>query len=711
MFQISSVTRKVKNPRSLGIAVIAMSAIIILAGCHFDFGGSKTYASFSDLTIPAGFEFATARAVTFNLTVTYNGDSGLKNYDGTVSIVTQDETGDSILGSGLIVNGTGSFSVAIPTSVTHVVIRPDKLILVGAEADLEPGTTSITKVLAPSSDKAVVTSAKDLFSSSAARAAISFGTTKTGFRTLATSFDSNGVPTGTGGLESARVAYKESFLTDIGLSFPEYQRVPTARPDYIKNGVLSSVVIKEDAEVAVTFLSEGAGYKNSLGYFVRKTGEALTKPSTSEIVIIFPNSSAAYSGGGLNGGDTIKLRNPIVSDTTNYATTKFTAGYTIHWVLVSDGYRSGTVSSDATRYYSVPELNPEYSGTASSSAHSALLFYTESPYSDYNSSTETTEDDAKLVLGFEDMGRKTGDEDFNDCLFVVTATPFKNIDTENLPKPKKDDPDTEITESFPAKVNGTMVYEDLWPSKGDYDFNDMAVEFRMQTIRTGKGYANKYKGDFVLTAAGANLKSGLGFVLPVKPEYIESVKYTAGQAYNGTVFVLNSRNFESHGSSYSVIPVIGSAVGLFGSNIVNTKMDQPTLSSIKINIEVTFTKNAVLASDITGKTPDIFLVSSEDRTKEIHVIGKTPTSKASGRFDTMDDASVLPGGPYYKDKSGAPWALMIPAPFSHTVEQTELPAGYLHFGDWVVSGGLKYTDWYDSSLSGYTDASKLYVAH
>lgn len=72
----------------------------------------------------------------------------------------------------------------------------------------------------------------------------------------------------------------------------------------------------------------------------------------------------------------------------------------------------------------------------------------------------------------------------------------------------------------------------------------MAVEFRMQTIRTGKGYANKYKGDFVLTAAGANLKSGLGFVLPVKPEYIESVKYTAGQAYNGTVFVLNSRNFE-----------------------------------------------------------------------------------------------------------------------------------------------------------------------
>jgi LruC domain-containing protein len=697
------------------LSAMILAAVVAFSGCQLQFG-EKIFTSFKDMSIPAGFDFSATREITFNLDVSYRGDSGIKLYTGTVSIVTQDDTGDSVLGSGLIVNGNGSFKVVVPTTVSRVEIRPDEMILVGAEAMINASTKVITAVLAPPADKAIASSAKGILSRDSSEA-IDFGKTKSGFMTLSKKYDSNGVPTEdaeSGGLEDHRVYYAESFTKNVGLSFPESQRIPVTRPEYIANGILSNVIVKEDAAVAITFLSEGAGYKNSLGYFVTKTGDPLVAPKIGDIVIIFPNSSAAYSGGGLYAGDTIKLRNPLEGE--NKGTYKFLAGTTIHWVLVQSGFVSGDVSNTAIRYYSDPELNPEYKGpgTNKDSAHSALLFYTDDPYDDFSSSTERTDDDSKLVLGIEDMARagskNAGDEDFNDCLFVVGATPFKNIDTSSLPKPTITPP-SDVIESFPAKTVGTMIYEDQWPSKGDYDFNDLKTEFRFHTTRTASGYAKTYRAEFTLTAAGANHKSSLGFVLPVDPANIASVTYS-GKAYNGSVFSLNAKKFETH-TGYSVIPVFGSATEQFGAGqtIVNTKMDKPTLASIAVQIDITFVDGKVLSSSITGTTPDMFLVASEDRSKEVHVIGKAPTSSAagSGFFNSFDDKSEPPL--YYKDKAGAPWALMILAPMSHMIEQAELPSGYLHFGNWVMSSGAQYADWYDSSKSGYAAADRLYVPH
>lgn len=699
---------------SIGSFAILIALITVLSGCHFQFGGTEAKKDFAEIKIPEGFTFATSREVEFNLDVTYRADGVVKNYNGTVSILAIDDAGEHGLGSGQITSGKGKFSVAIPSDVARVAIRPDTFIMVAGEADLTPTQTSLTAVLAPPSATRSISSAKELFSARMLSAP-DFGTLSSGFRLLTKTMDGNGLPVGKpeeGGFETARFEFKESFLADIGYSFPESEKIPEGdRKSYIEEGKLASVVIKEEAEVAITFISEGAGYKNSLGYYVRKTGDEAKAPEVSEIVLVFPNSSAAYSGGGLYGGDTIKLRNPV-EDSSNYATTVFDAGYSIHWVLIANGFTGKDVSTSARRYYSIPSLNEGGKGSDFDLSHSALLFYTSDPYSDFSSSTETTEDDAKLVLGFEDMGRKgypnAGDEDFNDCLFVVTATPFKNIDTEKLPVPKPIDPETyEVTDYFP-KTYGTIIYEDLWPSKGDYDFNDMVVDFQTQTIRDGKGYVVKYKADFVLKAAGASIESGLAFRLPVDPTLIEDVKYTAGPAAEKGVFKLEDNGVEHH-AGYAVVPVLNNAVKLFGDSIVNTVMSKPTVGDIRISIQVDFKKRTVIASDITRRTPDIFIVDSKDRTKEIHIIGKLPTSLAAGRFNTVDDDSANPL--YYKDKAGAPWALMVPTPFHYSVEKSQLPAAYLHFAEWVETSGTTYSDWYNKDKTGYADTSLLYVAH
>lgn len=66
-------------------------------------------------------------------------------------------------------------------------------------------------------------------------------------------------------------------------------------PSYVDMG---NFVIAEDYEGRITFLDEGAGYRNSLGmYKVADDG------SVYDVEILFPNASKAGSGGDLIGGE------------------------------------------------------------------------------------------------------------------------------------------------------------------------------------------------------------------------------------------------------------------------------------------------------------------------------------------------------------------------------------------------------------------------
>ncbi len=190
----------------------------------------------------------------------------------------------------------------------------------------------------------------------------------------------------------------------INNSLPESYPVPDFNPHYISSGYDTDVVIQEQADIWVTFVSEGAGYKNTLGFYTYDINNPLTAaPNPEDITIIFPNVSAVNSGGGLNVGDKVNIG-------------RFPPNTGIGWVLLANAWTDGCVDTGQWQLYSNPEYNPEANEILQH--HNVLL---------------KDNDNERVILGFEDIRRDYAscDNDFNDAVFYVSANPYQAIQTTN----------------------------------------------------------------------------------------------------------------------------------------------------------------------------------------------------------------------------------------------------------------------------------------
>jgi len=190
----------------------------------------------------------------------------------------------------------------------------------------------------------------------------------------------------------------------ISNALPESFPVPDYNPHYISAGYDTSIILGEAAEVFVTFVNEGAGYRNVLGYYTfDASNPATSAPEIDAITIIFPNVSALGSGGGLEMGNKVNIGS-------------FEAGTGIGWVLIANGWQSSSVGNGYWTLFSNPDFNPESDPVLRH--HNVLL---------------TDLENNRILLGFEDIRRdySSCDNDFNDAIFYVTATPFTSIITTN----------------------------------------------------------------------------------------------------------------------------------------------------------------------------------------------------------------------------------------------------------------------------------------
>jgi hypothetical protein len=194
-------------------------------------------------------------------------------------------------------------------------------------------------------------------------------------------------------------------LALISNSLPENYPVPTYNPQYITSGYETDIIIDSLADVWVTFVSEGAGYKNVLGFYTYDINNPpSTAPTASQITIVFPNVSAQGSGGSLVAGNKVKIGT-------------FPAGTGIGWVLLANAWNGSSVNNGLWRLFSNPNFNPE--SNPSLRQHNVLL---------------NDPDNQRVILGFEDIRRDYGscDNDFNDAVFYVSANPYVAMRSSNL---------------------------------------------------------------------------------------------------------------------------------------------------------------------------------------------------------------------------------------------------------------------------------------
>jgi LruC domain-containing protein len=498
----------------------------------------------------------------------------------------------------------------------------------------------------------------------------------------------------------------DDFLKDIDASLPEYKRLPDSHPEYLSSPDNGNIELIEDAEVWITFVHEGAGYRNAIGYYTHKNDNPpATKADIKDQTMIFPNVSYSGSGGSLKSGNKVQLL--YLDPVTNKYTKVFPKGTSVAWFLIANGFNGSTTSvgSGIETYYSDTRFNPEKE--ASKKKHNVVLKDTERK---------------RLLIGFEDINRGGGDEDFNDAIFYSTVTPFTAVKTDEIqPIDKSKDTDgdgvsdirdeypNDRTKAFnnyyPSKNNvGTLAFEDLWPTKGDYDFNDLVVDYNFNQITNGDNKIVEINAALTVRAIGASLKNGFALQFNTSPSNVKSV---TGQTLNNNVFTLNGNGTEQK-QIKAVIPIFDDPYKILNApaGITNTYVGGAYSAPKTLNVKIEFVTPIATTGFTAPYNP--FIVVDGIRGKEIHLAGSAPTDLVDkSKFGTGDDNSNLATQKYYMSDNNLPWAINIPLEFAYPAEQKDITKAYLMFNKWAESKGTQYTDWY-LDKANYRDSSKLY---
>lgn len=510
-------------------------------------------------------------------------------------------------------------------------------------------------------------------------------------------------------LESVNDPISNDFLADINASLPERIPLPESHPQYLANDNDASLILLGSCEVWVTFVHEGAGWHNSLGYYTYPTNNPPTsKSDINDLTIIFPDVSNYYNG--LTPGNKVQLK--YFNQATNQFTNIFPGGISIGWFLVAQGWSWGSQSVSNGNYTHYSNVNLNVESDPDLKKHNVLLYDNERKL---------------LLLGFEDIRRDNSncDQDFNDAVFYATANPISAIDVnayESIDTPIDTDgdgisdnydeypnvPGIAFDNYYPAKdVYGTLVFEDLWPYKGDYDFNDLVIDYNFNQLTNKSNKIVAIKCKFKVKAIGATYHNSFGISINTSPSNVYSI---TGQL--NTIGYLNlASNGTENGQSKTVVIFFDDAYNALpysGTGIsVNTYSNSPYVTPQIFEIAIFF-NNPVSFNEIGTPPYNPFIIVDRNRGVEVHLPNYPPTDLANSSYlGRGDDDSNAGADKYYVSDQYLPWAINLPINFDYPSEKQDIRQSHLKFDAWAISQGSSYMDWYENK-GGYRNNNKIY---
>ncbi len=274
------------------------------------------------------------------------------------------------------------------------------------------------------------------------------------------------------------------------------------------------------------------------------------------------------------------------------------------------------------------------------------------------------------------------------------------------------DPDRCFDIYYPADDNGTLAFEDLWPGKGDYDFNDLVLDYRFQTVTNADNKIVEVFGTFTIRAYGAELENGFGFQFADDAISQADISVT-GYDLQESFISLNGDGLENgqskptfivYDNTFKVMGDAGLGVG------VNTTPGAPYIDPVTLNLYIDIADDLYTYNDLDIANWNPFLIIDKNRSMEVHLPDYPPTDLAdTGVFGTWEDDSDGNMGRYYKTSTNLPWAINIVHSFEYPEEKVEISAAYLHFVEWAESGGTLYPDWYSNTAPGYRNDAYIFV--
>jgi len=251
---------------------------------------------------------------------------------------------------------------------------------------------------------------------------------------------------------------------------------------------------------------------------------------------------------------------------------------------------------------------------------------------------------------------------------------------------------------------GTLAFEDLWPLMGDYDFNDVIINYRFETVDDPSDYLLEVYGYFTLRASGASYENGFAIEMPFLETNVETLTYTDLVGASSQA-----------GDNSGIIKFFSNALEVMNkpssSTFVNTQTSDPYLDPVNFEFYLKLFES-VDESTLPWLEPPYnpFIIVDQITGKEIHLPDMPPTILADpALFGTGDDNSVPGSNRYYKTATNLPWAINIPVEWTYPLERIQIIDAYNYFDDWAESSGENYNDWYENT-EGYIVEENLYLA-
>lgn len=473
----------------------------------------------------------------------------------------------------------------------------------------------------------------------------------------------------------ARSEYPAEFFDRIANALPESH----VNEAFMTDDAGSNITMREEGEVFVTFIHEGAGYKNSFGYFTYDANNPPQSPSEVSETIVFPNLSYPH----LTNGHRVSLGT-------------FPAGTSIGFFIAANGfwYYDGVKPFATPYYYSLQDLNPDPEALRQ---HNVLL---------YDAEVE------EVIIGFEDLPRSWGDNDFNDAVFSVKATPASAIDTStlnNIPDAQDADADgvKDSDDEFPNDYRRafssyypsssdwvSLAYEDRWPVTGDYDMNDLVVRERLQKIYNAQGNISGFKISGFIDARGASLRNGFGLrLMGTSPQVLDEATLTiANESFSKTSEAGQSELVITLWQDTHEFTGTGQSGSCEHFNTVKTCAELPP---VPFELDVSFTSPQ---AEFSHGDLDFFIFRKNYRGREIHMADFPPTDLFDvSQFGKREDTSDPAQGRYFRNEANLPWAIQVPSQWRHPREYIDVLWAYPDYEQWVETSGEENGDWYQTS--------------
>lgn len=247
--------------------------------------------------------------------------------------------------------------------------------------------------------------------------------------------------------------------------------------------------------------------------------------------------------------------------------------------------------------------------------------------------------------------------------------------------------------NYPSKEYGTLLFEDNWPVKGDYDLNDIAAHYTIQLYLTSEKMVHAIIVNVRLAALGGSYPYQLCMrAKNLKHSEVEVNNYSPSSSI-GTYKVLSTGD-EPFMVAYDWPGLKGSNGGAF----YNTEEGSLAAPGTMYDNQVSFYSdiNEIPLSDLPHDSFDFFIKRTDNNPGEIHLKGYAPTDAFKDGY--AKEAANM-GSAYYSTKDNFVWGIKVPATIAHPKERISILDAYPDFAGWVTSGGAKNEDWYNNKVN------------